>query len=437
MEKYLNSEFLLSQLLLLWQEFTRLAVNIGTVIELAVIAVSILSARLFARPLSRQLQRLLELRQWDQRLPGKLFHALSSLIAGLLAIFLLRLGAVVLAKYALSTFLLDTAARLLTAWILIRLTTALLRDSNWARLISTTAWIIAALHILKLLGPTIELFDQLAINLGGVRISVLLLFKGVIVFTVLLKLASSASNLLEKRIFSLEELTPSVQVLLSKALHITLLTIAVVVALSSLGINLSAFAFIGGAIGVGVGFGLQKVVSNLVSGVILLLDRSIKPGDVIAIGSTYGRIQSLGARYVSVATRDRTEYLIPNEDLITTQVVNWSFSDKFVRLKILVGVSYESDIHAVIALMVAAAKEVPRILTHPEPICQLKNFGDSSVDMELCLWINDPENGVTNVSSAVRLAIWDSFKVNGIVIPFPQRDVHLKTPSALTDIQGA
>jgi small-conductance mechanosensitive channel len=429
MEKYLNSEYLLSQLLLLWQEFARLAVNIGTVFEVAVIAVSVLSARLFARPLSRQLQRLLELRQWDQRLPGKLFQALFSLTVGLLAIFLLRLGVVVLAKYAVSTFLVDTTARLMTAWLLIRLTTAMLRDSNWARLISTTAWIIAALHILKLLGPTIELFDQLAINLGGVRISLLLLFKGVIVFTVLLKLTSSASNLLENRIFSLKELTPSVQVLLSKALRLTLLAIAVVVALSSLGINLSAFAFIGGAIGVGVGFGLQKVVSNLVSGVILLLDRSIKPGDVIAIGSTYGRIQSLGARYVSVATRDRTEYLIPNEDLITTQVVNWSFSDNLVRLKIAVGVSYNSDIHAVMGLMVAAADGVPRVLAHPEPICQLKDFGDSSVDMELYVWINDPENGVGNVSSAVRLAIWDSFKAHGIVIPFPQRDVHMTSQS--------
>lgn len=429
MEKYLNIEFLLSQFLQLWQTFAHQALNLGTLIEIAVIALGVLSARLFARPLSRQLQRLLELRRWDRRLPGTLFQALFSLIAGLLAIFLLRLGALVLAKFALSTFLIDTTARLLTAWILIRLTTAMLRDSNWARLISTAAWIIAALHILKLLGPTIELFDQLAINLGGVRISLLLLFKGLVVFTVLLKLATSASTLLEKRIFSLEELTPSVQVLLSKALKITLLTIAVVVALSSLGINLSAFAFIGGAIGVGVGFGLQKVVSNLVSGVILLLDRSIKPGDVIAIGSTYGRIQSLGARYVSVATRDRTEYLIPNEDLITTQVVNWSFSDNLVRLKIAVGVSYNSDLHAVMGLMVAAADGVPRVLAHPEPICQLKNFGDSSVDMELYIWINDPENGVGNVSSAVRLAIWDSFKVHGIVIPFPQRDLHLKSQS--------
>jgi small-conductance mechanosensitive channel len=236
-----------------------------------------------------------------------------------------------------------------------------------------------------------------------------------------------ASSILEKRINNMDGLTPSIQVLLSKALKITLLATAVIVTLSSLGINLSAFAFFGGAIGVGVGFGLQKVVSNLVSGVILLLDRSIKPGDVIEIGATYGRIESLGARYVSVATRDNTEYLIPNEDLITTQVVNWSFSDKLVRLKVVVGVSYDSDIHEVMRLMVAAAVGIPRVLAEPKPVCQLKNFGDSSIDMELRLWITDPENGVSNVRSAVRIAVWDMFKAHGIEIPFPQRDLHIKS----------
>jgi small-conductance mechanosensitive channel len=430
MEKYIDPAFLLARLKALWLAFRNSALNLNTLVEFGIILAILLLARLFGRPLAKRLQRVLEKRRWADRLPGQLFHTLPSLLTGLGAVFMLRIGAVAVAKFELSVFLIDTAARLLTAWVLIRLTTAMLRDSNWARLLSTTVWLIAALHILKLLGPTIDLLDQLAVQLGGVRISLLLLIKGVIVFTVLLKLASSASVLMEKRIFSLEELTPSVQVLLSKALKITLLTVAVLVALSSLGINLSAFAFIGGAIGVGVGFGLQKVVSNLVSGVILLLDRSIKPGDVVAIGDTFGRIQSLGARYVSVATRDRTEYLIPNEDLITNQVVNWSFSDKLLRLKIEVGVSYGSDIHEVMRLMVAAAAATARVLENPEPICQLHNFGDNGIEMILRFWIRDPENGVANVSSAVRVAIWDSFRKHGVEIPFPQRDVHMKTAPA-------
>lgn len=429
MEKYIDPQFLLSWISSLWNESYRLVTNTNTLLEVAVIIIGLLLAHLVARPLIKRLQRFLDSQDWRDRVHGRLIRAFLPLISFIFAILLLRIGSETIAKYKLSVFLIDTTIRLLTAWIIIKFMTAMLKDSKWARLLSITAWIVASLYILNLLNPVINLLDQLGIDFGGMRISLLLLIKGVIVFTVLLKLASSSSSLLEKRILNFEELTPSVQVLLSKLLKITLLAVAVIAALSSLGINLSAFAFIGGAIGVGVGFGLQKVVSNLVSGVILLLDRSIKPGDVIEVGSTYGRIQSLGARYVSVATRDKTEYLIPNEDLITTQVINWSFSENLLRLKIIVGVSYNSDIHEVMRLMVEAAIGVPRVLTNPKPVCQLKNFGDSAIDMELRIWISDPENGIANVSSEVRIAIWDTFKEQGIEIPFPQRDVHIKSQS--------
>ena len=427
MNKFFDPTFLLERLSALWHWFTQKALTVDSLLEIAVIAVGLLLAALLARPLARGLNRLMELRSWRDRLPGKLIAAFLPLLSFLLAILFLRVAAEALTRYELPHILIDTASRLLTAWIIIRFTTAMLRDSNWARLLSITAWTVAALHIVNLLGPTVEMLDQLAITLGGVRISLLLLIKGVIVFSVLLKLAASASDLMEKRILSLEELTPSVQVLLSKGMKVTLLAVAVVVALSSLGINLSAFAFIGGAIGVGIGFGLQKVVSNLISGVILLLDKSIKPGDVIEVGDSYGRIESLGARYVSVITRDRFEYLIPNEDLITQQVINWSFSDRLVRLTIGVGVSYDTDIHKAMDIMVLAARGVDRVLDDPSPVCQLKNFGDSSVDLELRFWIGDPDNGISNVSSEVRLAVWDAFKEHHIQIPFPQRDLHVKS----------
>ena len=429
MDKYTDPAFLMSQVSALWQWFAQKVLTINTLLEFAVIVVGLLIAPLLARPLIKRIKRLLENRDWRDRLPGKLISVFLPLTTCLIAILLLRIGSVGITKYGLSAFIIDTVTRLLTAWIIIRFTTAMLRDSNWARLLSITAWTVAALHILNLLGPTIGLLDQLAITLGGIRISLLLLIKGVIVFTVLLKLASSASGLLEKRILSLEELTPSVQVLLSKALKVTLLTVAVVVALGSIGIDLSAFAFIGGAIGVGIGFGLQKVVSNLISGVILLLDKSIKPGDVIEVGNSYGKIESLGARYVSVVTRDGYEYLIPNEDLITQQVINWSFSDRLVRLKIGVGVSYDSDLHKAMDLMVQSARGIDRVLDKPGPVCQLKNFGDSAVDLELRIWIGDPDKGIANVSSAIRIAIWDTLKEHGIEIPFPQRDVHIKSQS--------
>ena len=430
MEKYTDPAFL-KVLLAGWRDWlTQSALTVDTLLQIIVIGLALLVAHLVSRPLVRLLQRYLEPQVWRFKMPGRLLGAFLPLISSVLAILFFRIAASAFARAELSFLLIDTAARLLTAWIIIRSTSVVIRDSSWARTISITAWVVAALHILKLLGPTIDLLDQLAIDLGGVRISVLLLIKGVIVFTLLLKLASMAAGLMEKRIYAIKELTPSVQVLLSKALSITLLTVAVLVAFSSLGINLSAFAFIGGAIGVGIGFGLQKVVSNLISGVILLLDKSIKPGDVIEVGQSYGRIKSLGARYVSVATRDGFEYLIPNEDLITQQVINWSFSDVLIRLKIEVGVSYDTDVRAAMELMKTAAKGTARVLEKPAPVCQLKNFGDSAIDLELRVWICDPDKGVANVSSAVRLAIWDAFQAHRIEIPYPQRDVHLKSTLA-------
>jgi len=353
-------------------------------------------------------------------------RASTNIVSLVMVLLLLRVGQAAVVHFGYAGVFLGLATRLLAAWIIIRFVTALLQDSRWSRLIAGVVWIVAALHILELLDPSIALLDRLGVDLGGIRISVLVVLKGVIVLTVLLRLAMAASRILEKRIHTFQELTPSVQVLLSKALKATLLVIAVMVAMGSLGINLSAFAFVGGAIGFGVGFGLQKVVSNLVSGIILLMDKSIKPGDVIEVGNSYGRIESLGARYVSVLTRDGFEYLIPNEDLITHQVINWSFSNNLVRLKIGVGVSYDSDIHQVMDLMIRTAAAIPRVLERPAPSCRLNDFGDSSVDLELRLWISDPANGISNVRSDVRLASWDAFKEHGIEIPFPQRDVHVK-----------
>ena len=203
-------------------------------------------------------------------------------------------------------------------------------------------WTLAALNITGLLEPTLGALDSVAVTFGELRVSLLTVIKGVLSATVLLWAASALSRLLETRIKRVPDLSPSIQVLMGKLLKITLLTIAVIIAMKSVGIDLTALALFSGAIGLGIGFGLQKVVSNIISGVILLLDKSIKPGDVIELGETFGWISSLGARYVSVVTRDGKEYLIPNEDLITQRVVNWSFSNQFVRLEIPVGVSYES-----------------------------------------------------------------------------------------------
>jgi small-conductance mechanosensitive channel len=239
------------------------------------------------------------------------------------------------------------------------------------------------------------------------------------------------SRLLDHRIRKARSLTPSIQVLMGKLMKSTLVVVAFVIALKSIGIDLTAFAVFTGAIGVGIGFGLQKLVSNLISGIILLLDKSIKPGDVIEVGESFGWVSSLGARYASVTTRDGKEWLIPNEDLITQRVVNWSFSHDRLRLPITLGISYHSDVRKAMALAVEGAKAAGRVLKDPEPVCRLMGFGDSSVDLELRIWINDPSAGVINVRSEVLLEVWDRFHANNISIPFPQRDLHIKDGSEL------
>lgn len=398
-----------------------------TLINLVAVVTCIVFAGLIAHWLKPKLVRFIENRNLKQTALGRFLAALAQILTHMIAVVLLWIALVVIQRFGLKIYLLDVIESLLVAWVFIRLFTSIVRDTSWARFIAFLAWTVAALHILSLLDPTLVLLDRLAIKIGDTRLSALIFIKTVIILTLLIKLALSVATLLEKRISTNERFTPSMQVLLSKVITITLIVMAVMITISSLGIDLSAFAFIGGAVGLGIGFGLQKVVSNLFSGLILLLDRSVKPGDVIAIDDTYGQIRSMGARYVSIVTRNSTEYLIPNEDLITHQVVNWSFSTSLIRLKIGVGVSYSSNVRRVMTLMIEAASKIDRVLEDPKPVCQLKDFGDHSIDLELRFWIRDPENGISNVSSAVRLAIWDAFKVGDIEIPFPQRVVHMKS----------
>jgi len=339
----------------------------------------------------------------------------------------------VFAERQLSTPILRLAESLTLAWVIIKLSSRLVRSDQLARALAVLAFIIAALNIAGLLETVTSLLDSMAVYVGTLRVSVLLLVKGAVALALFLWLASTFARVLETRLKRLNELTPAMQVLTSKLVRFALVTLAVVLALGSVGIDLTALTVFSGAVGVGIGLGLQKVVSNLVSGVILLLDRSIKPGDVIEMGDRYGWITSLNARYVSLATRDGKELLIPNEDLITGRVTNWSYSSDLIRQSVIVGVSYDSDVHLAIRLAVEAAGAVSRILEVPKPACLLKEFGDSAVILELRFWIRDPANGTANVRSEVMLYIWDLFREHGIEFPFPQRDLTLRNPEAVAE----
>jgi small-conductance mechanosensitive channel len=323
--------------------------------------------------------------------------------------------------------LLSTAATLLGAWIAIRLASQLVKNAVWAKLIAWTAWSIAALSIVGLLDPTIELLDSAAIEIGTLRISLYTVAKSTVALAVLLSLALYLTGLIESRIRTSRALSPTVQVLFAKSLKIVLVSLALLIAILSVGIDLTALAVLGGAIGLGIGFGFQKIVSNLISGVILLIDRSIKPGDVISVSGTYGWVTALGGRYVSVVTRDGVEHLIPNELLISERVENWTHTSNRTRLKVDVGVHYKSNLPEVITICEEAARETDRVLKDPEPKCLFVEFGESALKLQLRFWIADAQNGVQNVKSAVLLRIWEKFKQQGIDVPYPQRDVHVRS----------
>ena len=301
-----------------------------------------------------------------------------------------------------------------------------MRDAFLARAVATVAWIVAALEILGLLAPTAAALDGLAITIGTLRLSVLLVIKAGLMIAILLWAALALARLISSRLRRVTALSPSVQVLTGNLIRIALVCVALVIGLNTVGIDLTAFTVFSGAVGVGLGFGLQKIVSNFVSGIILLVERSIKPGDVIEVGSTFGSIIYLGARYASVRGRDGKEYLIPNENLITNEVVNWSYSNSLVRLDAEFGVAYSSDLHAVRDLAVEVASATPRVLASPRPVCHVTGFGDSAVNLLLRFWIEDPQNGVTNIKGDVLLGLWDAFLEHQIEIPFPQRDLRIR-----------
>ncbi len=399
---------------------------LGSAVQAAVIVGAFLIAWLLAPICRKWLETPIDM-PWFQRFGRPVVASLVPIAMPFLWLVLQWFSAVA-AEYAKwPHHLIGIVVSLLTAWVVIRLASGVIRERHWSRAIAVAAWTLAALNIIGLLGPTIEVLDSMALQFGTFRISVLGMFKAVIAVGALLWLAGFASKLVERRITAMPGVSPAAGVLLGKLFKIAVYTLAVMLGLDAVGIDLTAFAVFSGAVGLGIGIGLQKVFSNLISGLILLMDRSVKPGDVIAVGETYGWINSLGARCVSVITRDGTEHLIPNEELISQRVENWSYTNNLVRLKMPIGIDYSCDVHKAIAVAVGAAKRVPRVLDSPPPVCQLRKFGDNSVDLELRVWVNDPQNGLGNVQSEVQLNVWDDFHANGIGFPFPQRDIHIRS----------
>ncbi|HQS82612.1 MAG TPA: mechanosensitive ion channel [Thiobacillus sp.] len=352
-----------------------------------------------------------------------------SMLLGVLA------GRALLLHFGYTVNLLNLAVPLLVSLATICISIYFLRKTfrpgpavkAWENLIATSVWLVVALHLLGWLPAVLEGLDGMAMKVGSSRISALATIKLLLAVALLWLLAQWLGRVIENRINRTEFANAGMQVALVKLSKFVLLVLVFLLALDAVGIDLTALTVFGGALGVGLGFGLQRIASNFISGFIVLFDRSIRPGDVITIDNKLGWVQELHARYVVVQDRDGVERLIPNEMLITNEVINWSYSNRNVRLKIPVSISYDNDPEQALALLAEAARANPRILADPVPTTRLMAFGDSGIELELRVWIQDPEAGLGSVRSDINLAIWRAFKDAGIVIPYPQRDLHIRS----------
>lgn len=327
----------------------------------------------------------------------------------------------------------QVAVYLVGALALIRMGVFVLRHSfspgsklkAWEWTLTVTIWTLVALHILGLLPFVVEVLDEYAWTFGTTRVSLYMVVSFLLSIALLSLVALWLTNGVQSMLKRSQALDDSIKLVLSKLTRFVFLMLAVVVAMMTAGIDLTAFAVFGGALGVGLGLGLQRVVSNFVSGIILAFEESIRIGDVITVGTSFGVVQALYARHIVVRDRDGRDILIPNETLLTSEIINWSYGDKNVRFRLPVQISYQDDPEQAMAIMLRAARETGRVLADPEPVVRLMGFGDNGIDLELRLWIHDPENGVNNVRSETYLKIWRYFREAGISIPYPQRDVRL------------
>ncbi len=353
-------------------------------------------------------------------------HVITSFIFPLFFLIITYLGQIIATYFHWKNPALSVGINFILGWISIKILNLISLDQALKKILKYLVWLIIILNILDLRVKFEEVLDSFKFNIGSIHLSLLSIIKGGLFLIFLIWISKKASDKINTEIQKNSKLDPGAKALISKTINISFITIATLIALNSIGLNLTAFTVFGGAFSVGIGFGLQKSVSNLISGVILLLDKSIEPGDVIEVDGNYGIIKSMNARYITLSTVIGKEYLIPNENLITSEVINWSFTDNLIRLTVGVGVSYKSDIEKVMEILVQSALSVKRVLPNPKPIPFLKNFGNSSIDMEIHFWIKDPENGVERAKSAVRFEIWRLFKKENIEIPFPQQEVYVK-----------
>ena len=338
--------------------------------------------------------------------------------------------------------LMGAAARLIGAYIVVRIGVLLFAASlgnkswiqNWETRATLVIWLAIAAEYLGWLDPIIATLDSVGVAAGKSRVTVWSVLKLLFTLTLFMLAAAWISRWIERRVKRLTNMAHSTRIGIAKFANAFLIGLSILMGLNAAGVDLTALTVLTGAIGLGLGFGLQSIAANFVSGFVLLMDRSIKPGDVISLSGqsgtsteNFGWVQELRGRYVVVRDRDGIEMLVPNQQLISNAVINWSYTDPRIRLKLPIRISYRDDPELALQILLAACNGQPRVLPDPAPVSRLMQFGDSGIELELRFWISDPQEGVNNVRSEVNRAIWRLFKEHKISIPVAQHEIRMHT----------
>lgn len=347
------------------------------------------------------------------------------------------LSIVLVSKWVLGhwqhTTMLHLASNLLVAMAAVRLVVYAMRYmiapggvlKTIEHTLATLIWLVLALHLSGILPEMLETLEAVKFKIGKNSVNLLLLLQGLLTILITVFVAMWLSRIIENKLMQVGQLSVNTRVMLAKVVRICLLFIAVLIGLSAVGLDLTLISVFGGALGVGLGFGLQRIASNYVSGFILLMDKSISIGDIVTIDTHYGIIKDLRTRYLVLKKLDGTEVIIPNETLIINPVINHSGMDRNTRVQVAMQVAYESDLDLVLQLLVKAAADHPRVLVTPEPGAVVTGFADSGIDVRLTVWIHDAEEGTAGLQSDLFMAIWRLFKAHDISIPYPQREVRV------------
>jgi small-conductance mechanosensitive channel len=343
-----------------------------------------------------------------------------------------QIGKMVLSHWQ-HTSLLQLTSTLLFAMAIIRLAVYAIRYivapggllKTLENTISTSIWVVLALHLSGLLSEMLQVLEDIKFNIGKNPVDLLLVLQAVLTVLLTIFIALWISRFIENKIMRAEHVSVNMRVVMTKILRILLLTIALLIAFSAVGLDITFLSVFGGALGVGLGFGLQRIASNYVSGFIILLDKSMQIGDVVTVDTHYGVVRDLRTRYLVLRKLDGTEVIIPNETLIINPVINHSSTDRKARVQMPVQVSYDSSLELAMKLMYEISFRHPRVLELPLPAVQIQGFGESGIDLVLSLWIPDPEEGSSSLKTEIYLEIWRAFQKNDISIPYPQREVRI------------